>query len=315
MNRRKFLTSSGAISLAATLLPASAWSANLAQVSAVQRFKVGEFTVTALSDGFLELNAGLFPALSDADFQAALAAAFLQPGAYQAAVNAYVIDDGNSVRLIDAGGGPMAPSVGKITSSLTAAGYSPDQVQSLIMTHLHPDHVGGAAAGGQARFANAELVVNSADHAFWTNADIRAQVSDDVKVFFDMAKGAVDAYGERVRQFEGEADIAPGLRAMPLPGHTPGHTGYLLSSGNSSMLIWGDIIHAPPVQFANPAAGIVFDTDGETAAATRARVLDMASADRLTIAGMHLSFPGVGHISKTSSGGYHFHPATWQYLG
>ena len=313
MNRRSFISTSGALGLSATLLPHAAGAAGLAQVSAVQRFRVGDFSVTTISDGYLDLVADLFPTVDQGNFDAALEQAFLRPGAYQAAVNVFVLDDGKDVHLIDAGGGPMAPTVGQIETHLSAAGYGADQIKTLIMTHLHPDHVGGAVKDGVPRFANAEMVVHGADLGFWTDAAIKAQVPDDVQVFFDMATAAVTTYGDRVRQFDSETEIVPGLRAMPLPGHTPGHTGYVLSSGDETLMIWGDIVHAAPVQLPNPSASIAFDIDGAAAVATRARVLDMVATDRLMIAGTHMPFPGVGHIVK-SGDGYGFEPASWQYL-
>ena len=313
MRRRDFVKKSGALGVTAALLPGTVMGAGLAQVSAVQRFRVGGFSVTALSDGFLELGAELFPGIDEATFQEALNDAFQNEGAYRAALNAYVVDDGTNIHLIDAGGGAMAPSVGQIANSLEAAGYTTDEIDTLIVTHLHPDHIGGAAAGGAPAFANAEMVVNAADHGFWTNPDIKAQVPDNVKPFFDMAVGAVNAYADKLRLVEGEAEIAPGITALPLPGHTPGHTGYILSSGDETLFVWGDIVHAPPLQFANPGAGIAFDIDMDAAAATRANAFDMASTDRLMVAGMHLSFPGVGHV-VTSGSGYEFEPARWQYL-
>ena len=299
--------------VSATILSGQANRPALAQISAVQRFRVGEFTVTSLSDGYLELVAGLFPSMSEESFNEALENAFLQPGAYKAALNAFVIDNGQDIHLIDAGGGPMAPTVGRIEDSLQAAGYQVDQVKTLIMTHLHPDHIGGALHEDRPRFPNAEMVVHAADYGFWTNEEIKAQVPDDVKIFFDMAVGGVSAYTDRLRQFDRETEVVPGLTAVPLPGHTPGHTGYMLSSGNDTLMIWGDIVHAPPLQFANPAASIAFDVDADAAAATRAKVFDRVSTDRLMVAGAHLTFPGVGYVVKSGTG-YEFKPAAWQYL-
>ncbi len=313
MKRRSFIKKSSALGFSATLLPGTGLAGNLAQVSAVQRFRVGDFTVTALSDGFLELNSAVFPSTDDVAFQKALNDAFLDEGAYRAALNVYVVDDGTNIHLIDTGGGGMSPTVGQLSDSLKAAGYSPEQINTLLLTHLHPDHIGGAAAGGVPTFVNAELVVSGADHSFFTNADIKAQAPENVRPFFDMAGAAVDAYADKLRLIEGDAEIAPGITAMPLPGHTPGHTGYVLSSGDETLFIWGDIVHAPPLQFANPNAGIAFDVDSDAAAATRAKAFDMASADRLMVAGMHLTFPGVGHVVKSGTG-YDFEPAGWQYL-
>ncbi len=314
MKRREFIVGTGAISVCASLLPGTSSAAGLTQVSAVQRFRVGEFTITSVSDGYLDLVASLFPTISDEAFDAALGQAFLNPGVYQAAVNVFVVDDGTNVTLIDAGGGPMAPTVGQIETNLAAAGYSPDQVSTLVMTHLHPDHVGGAVKDdGTPRFPNAEMVVHAADADFWTNQDIKAQVPDDIKIFFDMATAAVNVYGDQIRHIDQETEVAPGLTAMPLPGHTPGHTGYILSSGKDTLMIWGDMVHASPVQLANPRASIVFDIDGDAAVATRAKVLDMVSVDGLMVAGMHLAFPGVGHVVQ-SGNGYEFEPTSWQYL-
>ncbi len=312
MKRREFVKLASATGLSLAVTPQSAFGKQMTQVSAIQRFQVGDFAVTALSDGFLQMNDTLFPSVSDTDFQAALQNSFLDSGAFLAAVNAYVIDDGTDVHLVDTGGGGFTPTVGQLGDNLAAAGYAPDQIKTLIATHLHPDHIGGAVTNGSPTYPNAEFVVSSADHAFWTNADIRAGVPETVQPFFDMAAGTVAAYGDKVRLFEGEADIISGLTAAPLPGHTPGHSGFVLSSGNETLFIWGDIVHAPPLQFADPSVTIVFDIDQTAAAATRAKVMDQVTTDRLTVAGMHLSFPGVGNLEKRGSG-YEFQPAAWHY--
>ncbi|MEX0339703.1 MAG: MBL fold metallo-hydrolase [Arenibacterium sp.] len=271
-------------------------------------FKVGDFKLTMISDGFFPMTADVWPTIDDTRFQATLADAGLAAGVYESAVNAFVLDTGSEVHLIDAGGGAMAPSLGKLPERLAAAGYSPDQIQSLIITHLHPDHIGAATDEAGAVFKNAEMVVSEADHGFWTNPDTRAAAPDEAKPFFDMAVGAVTAYDDRLRLISGEADIMTGVTAVPLPGHTPGHFGLALSSGGEDILIWSDIVHMQYLQFAEPEITIAFDIDPEQAVATRKKVLDQVATDNLRIAGMHLRHPGLGRVEKRASGGFHFTP-------
>ncbi|WP_457649270.1 MBL fold metallo-hydrolase, partial [Profundibacter sp.] len=124
------------------------------------------------------------------------------------------------------------------------------------------------------------------------------------------ARGMVAPYAARRREFSGEGEIVSGITAIPLPGHTPGHTGYAIHSGNESLLIWGDIIHLPQMQFAHPEWGVVFDTDPRQARETRMRLFDRASADGLTVAGMHVDFPGIGYVERSAAGFRHI-PAPW----
>jgi glyoxylase-like metal-dependent hydrolase (beta-lactamase superfamily II) len=312
MRRRDLLQIASATAVSFAVSPSS-WAKELAQVSAVQRFKIGDSVVTALSDGFFQMDASLFPEVDDDGFKAALLAAFQDPTVFLAAVNAYVIDDGTDVHIIDSGTGSVfGPTLGKLPKTLAAAGYSPEQVKSLIVTHLHPDHIGGAVKDGKPVYPNAEMVVNGTDHAFWTDPANQAKSPDSVKPFFDLAMAAVQGYEGRVRLFEGEADILPGITAYPLPGHTPGHTGFVLASGNDAVLFWGDVVHMPALQVADPAVSIVFDVDPETAKKTRQTVMDRAATDRIMVAGMHMDFPGIGYLERRDKG-YHFVPAGWEY--
>ena len=141
---------------------------------------------------------------------------------------------------------------------------------------------------------------------------MKGQAPEEVRQFFDLAMAAVGAFGDRVEGFEGEASLGAGMTAMPLPGHTPGHSGVMLESDGDALLMWGDIVHVPPVQFARPDVTIGFDVDQDTARATRMKVLDMAATDRLRVAGMHISFPGIGYVEKAGDG-YRFVPSSYQY--
>jgi glyoxylase-like metal-dependent hydrolase (beta-lactamase superfamily II) len=181
----------------------------------------------------------------------------------------------------------------------------------VLATHLHPDHVGGLIDDqGRAVFPNAELVVHEAEPRFWNDDTVMANAPDDMKAFVTLARTTMAAYGNRMRQVS-QGEVLPGITAVPAPGHTPGHTGWLLSSGGDSLLIWGDIVHMPGVQFARPDVGVGFDVDGAQAIATRQRIMDMAATDRLRVAGMHLDFPAFGHVARTGQG-YTFVPEVWR---
>jgi glyoxylase-like metal-dependent hydrolase (beta-lactamase superfamily II) len=140
-----------------------------------------------------------------------------------------------------------------------------------------------------------------------------AKAPNEAKPFFQAAQAALKAYDGRLRRIGKDGEATKGITAMHLPGHTPGHTGFVVASGNASLLIWGDIVHSATLQFAKPDWAIAFDVDQDTAIATRRRVLDMTATDRLRIAGMHLPFPGVGHVAKAGDG-YAFVREDWQYL-
>ncbi len=277
--------------------------------SGYHQFNVGDLKVTMVSDGFFPMTADVLPTVDDDKLQDVLATAGLPAGIYESAVNAFIIDDGKDVHLVDAGGAGMVDSLGKLTENMAAAGYTPDQVKSLIVTHLHPDHIGGAVVDGKAAFPNAEMVVSADDHGFWTNPDIKAGAPDDAKPFFEMAAGAVDAYSDRLKLIGDNKEVAPGVTSVSLPGHTPGHTGFILSSGNETLMLWADIVHMQYLQFDDPSVSLVFDIDPDLAVATRRKVLDQVATDNMKVAGMHLRHPGIGHVEKVGSS-YRFNTGT-----
>ena len=283
------------------------------QVPSFYRRQVGDALVTVVSDGVLPFDLGVFNNIAMEEVHACLDAAFRRMP-MQASLNCFLIECRGHTTLVDTGGGGMAPSCGKLLQNLRAAGSAPEAIDTVLITHLHPDHVGGALdAAGQAAFPNATLRVHQADIDFWVTSDMRERVPEPARVFFDMARAAVAAYADtgRLQSFTG-GEVAPGVKAVHLPGHTPGHSGYELEGDGETLLIWGDVFHVPEVQTLHPEATLgPFDVDQAQAAATRATVLKRAVDEKLLVAGMHLHFPTFSHVVARETG-YGLLPEMWQ---
>lgn len=309
-SRRHFLITAAAGAATLIARPAGART----QVSGVYRRGVGDITVTALLDGYLALDPNMLTGSDPAENEKLLRAAFISGDKIETSVNAYLIEIGERRILVDGGAADaFGPTAGQLPAAFEAAELEPEKIDTIFCTHLHPDHVGAFTKEGGARFPNAEFVVNAVDHGFWTDDANFAGADEQTQAFVAAARGAVGAYQDRLKLVEDGADIAPGIRAMHLPGHTPGHTGLMLSSGDETLLIWADIVHLGPVQFARPALTIPFDVDQPMAAETRAKTLEMVAAERLEIAGAHIDFPSFGHVEKAGEG-YHFTPSRWDHV-
>jgi glyoxylase-like metal-dependent hydrolase (beta-lactamase superfamily II) len=312
LHRRNFLQiSAAALGGAALSLPAWAKAPLQGkQVPAYYRFKVGEFEITALNDGALELDAALYAKADKAEAQTLLETVRRFPKV-STSVNAYAVNTGNALVLIDTGtANAFGPGLGKLPVNLVAAGIDPASVDVVFLTHLHPDHANGLIdAQGKAVFPNAEIVVTEKEYAFWHDDGMLSQAPAEFKSFFEGARNAVKPYASRLRKIT-EGEIVAGLTAIPAPGHTVGHAMVRVASGNSGLLIWGDIVHTAALQFRHPEWAIQFDTDQDQAIATRKKVFDQAAADKIMIAGMHLDFPGIGFVSG-SNAKYEYYPAFW----
>ena len=280
------------------------------QVPGLYRRRVGDLVVTAVNDGIVPIPAEVMVGMAPEEVQKALASRF-RPADPHVTIGTYLVEHGGSRTLVDTGSrNLMGPTLGKLLKNLAVLGVIPDQIDRIALTHLHPDHAGGMLDDeGKAVFPRAEVFISLDEEKYWLGGEpptdalgISAQVNS-------YASQLRKVYGDRWHAI-GEEEVIPGMRREALPGHTPGHSGYHISSGTDELLIWGDITHVPVVQIAHPEVGLAFDVDVEQGRATRRRILDRISADRLAIGGMHLEFPGFGHVVRNSSG-YEYVPDLW----
>jgi glyoxylase-like metal-dependent hydrolase (beta-lactamase superfamily II) len=282
------------------------------QIPGVYRRRIGDFLVTAISDGFLMTDREMTRNLPREERDEALTAAFRDDLVFS--INAYLIERGGKTVLLETGSGNyLGPTAGHVIANMKLAGVQPEEIDAVLLTHMHPDHSAGLSdpATGARFFPNAELVAHENERKHWFDDAAMSRASDLYKqLHFQMTRDQVSPYLDRLRTFK-SGEIFPGITALPLPGHTPGHTGYILDGGSERLLIWGDIIHIPEVQFARPEIAMVPDTDPDAAVATRRKMLDMAASERMFVTGMHLHFPGFGHVGRERDT-YRFHPEPWK---
>ncbi len=285
------------------------------QAPGFYRMAVGDLEVTALYDGYVDLGTHLLKGASAEDIQSLLARMFIESGkGVQTAVNAYLVNTGKHLVLVDTGASKcFGPTLGGILGNLKAAGYQPEQVDSVLLTHLHPDHACGLLdAEGKPAFGNATVFVAKDEAGYWLSPEATAKAPADAKQFFEMAQKAVAPYqaAGKLKIFAPGDALVEGVSAAPSPGHTPGHSGYLFSAGGQNLLVWGDLVHNHAAQFANPDVAIEFDVDNARAIASRKQVFAAAAKDKLWVAGAHLPFPGLGHVRSEGEGkGYAWVPA------
>ncbi len=277
------------------------------------RMMLGDFEITALSDGTVDLPVDkLLTNTQPGKVTTALNQSFLK-APVETSVNAYLINTGSQLVLVDAGAaGLFGPTLGKLIGNLKAAGYQPEQVDAVIVTHMHPDHVGGLVTGDQRAFPNATVHADQHDADFWLSQAQMEKAPADAKGFFQGAMGALNPYisAGKFKPFNGNTELVPGIKAQASRGHTPGHSTYLVESKGQKLVLWGDLMHVAAVQFANPAVTIAFDTDSKAAAVQRQKAYADAAKNGYWVAAAHLSFPGIGHLRREGKG-YCFVPANY----
>jgi len=224
------------------------------QLPGVYHRRIGDIVVTALSDGYLDGTLEVLQNISGPDAAQMLTDAF-RPGR-RTSVNAYLIHSAGRLALIETGSGDyLLPTAGKLQANLKAAGIDPADIEKVILTHMHPDHSAGLTdpKTGQKFFPNAELVVHENEPRHWQDDAAMAKAAERAKrLYFQCAREQMAPYHNVMHTFSGATEVFPGVRSVPLHGHTPGHSGYMISSGKNSLLIWGDIVHVPEIQVPRP---------------------------------------------------------------
>jgi glyoxylase-like metal-dependent hydrolase (beta-lactamase superfamily II) len=246
------------------------------------------------------------------DIEKALGAAFLPTDHVINQFTVLVVNTGRNLVLLDSGFGDNgAPTVGNLAGNLTAAGIDPKTVDTIIVSHFHGDHVSGIRAkAGAANFPNAEIMVPAGEWKYWNDAGEESKAAQVWKGGFANVKRVFDPIAKDVKQFEHGKELVPGISSVDARGHSPGHTAFVVASGNGKLLVTSDTVNHQ-ILVRNPDWNLWADMDPGMAVTSRKRLLDMAAADRMQIATYHLPFPSTGFISKQGSG-YEFHPAYWQ---
>ena len=285
------------------------------QAPGFYRVRVGDFEITTLYDGAGVFDAHWLQADDQATVQSISDESQRIPHFLDATVSAFLVNTGKHLILVDAGTGGWygGPSFGKLATNLRRAGYTTGQVDLILLTHLHADHVGGLTTrSGNRVFPNARVYVAKADSDFWLSPEVAAKAPREAQEFFQTARAVAAPYTTtgQWHPFEGSIEVAEGVKSLPLSGHTPGHMGYQFTSQAHELLIWGDVMHAQSVQLLHPEITVVFDLDGQAAATTRRQLMPSLSAKDVLIAGPHMAFPALGRLRR-AGGGYVWQPVVY----
>lgn len=281
------------------------------QAPAWYRFRLGDFEGTVVSDGPLALGppADAFKGAPKEQIEADLRASFLPTDAVVLEQNVLVLNTGRQLLLFDTGMGTsklFGPTTGRLLGNLRTAGIDPAGIDAVIVTHAHSDHCFGLTGeGGAPSFPNAKIHLAQADFDFWTD---EAKLGTPLRDFVEPTRKTLIPLRDRIGWVQAGQEVVPGVTAVATPGHTVGHTSYVLSSGRETMMFTGDIAHHEVLLLKRPRMEFVYDTDPALAVQSRLRVLDMVATDRMPIVSYHFPFPGIGHVAK-SGDGFAWYPA------
>jgi len=322
LSRRGLLSSAAAAALAAAL-PAQPFAAAPAagtQAAGFYRYKVGDIEVTVVTDGAnrLPVTDAFVVNVKKEEVNAALVAAFMEPGVFVGPYNPIVINTGGKLALVDTGTSEAAyvsskGATGQLMTNLAAAGIDAGAIDTVIISHYHGDHINGLLKADKSlAFPNAEILVPANEHQFYMDDGnmSRATKGRVEDVFKNVRRVISGEVLKRLRTYEWDKDVIPGLLAVGTPGHTPGHTSHVVSSGSSKVYVQADVTHAPFLFARNPGWHAYYDQDPAMAEATRRKVYDMLSAEKMLVQGFHYPFPSVAHVEKTATG-YREIPMPW----
>ena len=315
LSRRAFglaaLSAPAAIGLAATPIRADGHAAP--QAPMVYQASLGRYKITSLFDGMVPLGKDFFFGEEASAIDGALAAAGIEGDALPAPIQAFLLQTDDSNILIDAGFGGldmMGPGFGRMFDGLAAIGLTPADIDTIIITHAHPDHIGGLLGSDGPAFGNAQVHFPQAEVEFWSDAGIMAQAPAEAVGLFQLAQGVFNAYGDQIVPTAADTEVAPGVRLELSPGHTPGHSILHIDGGDRELIMLADTLHNVALHTALPNIGFGFDSDTALAAQSRVRLFDRVSADNVLVAGSHIHFPGFGRILRDGEA-YRYLPASW----
>jgi glyoxylase-like metal-dependent hydrolase (beta-lactamase superfamily II) len=304
-----------ALSLGALPLVAGATAASVATnaVPPLAQISIGRFSVTALSDGYADMPFGYFPGRTAEQVEAAARAQFAaRPTGIRFVFNQYLVEDGERRILIDTGPAGSLGQTGQLPEALAARGIRRDQIDAVIVTHMHQDHLGGLVAGGRRNFPNAEVYVDRRDVKHWTDPAKQAAAPDYLQNSFRLSGELVRLY-PRLQAVDGEPEIMRGVSIVDLSGHTPGHIGVRIEDAGQRLIMVSDMLF-PVVHPAAIDVNFLFEQDRPAAQAMRARFFPRAADEGALIAATHMPFPGLGRI-VSESGRLRWLPAEWAHQG
>lgn len=283
------------------------------QVPAVYHRRLGDLLISAVSDGYIDPSLDVVQVVSEAEVRRLIVAGIGTP-APRISVNMFAVRSAARTYLVDAGSGTtLGPTCGRLPENLAVAGIALEEVDAILLTHVHPDHSNGLTSDDcKALFPRAEIIVHETEIAFWFDDAAMAVATPRARTrYFESARFRLAPYKGRIRTFR-EGEVLPGISAIPCPGHTPGHSSYRLSSCGEDLLIWGDTVHIPELQVPRPDITMIYDTDQPLAALSRKAMFDLAAREQLLIGGMHLHFPGFARMTN-ENGNYRLLTEPWAY--
>jgi glyoxylase-like metal-dependent hydrolase (beta-lactamase superfamily II) len=272
------------------------------------RMKVGDAEVTVVSDGPLPLGPpkGTFTGVSDDEIKKMLSDNFLSPDNIVLEQNSPIVNMGDKLVLFDTGMGTskmFGATTGRQQKSMAEAGIKPEDIDAVIFTHAHIDHIGGVVdAAGRVLFPNAQFYIAQSDFDFWTD---EGKLGGPMKDFIVHARSNLLPVRDKLVFFKDGQQILPGVQALAAPGHTVGHHIFMISSGGKSFAFLGDLTHHPILLMEKPLMEFSYDTDPKQAAESRVRMLDMLAANKIPVMSYHYPWPGYGHVVKTGEG-FHY---------